>query len=167
MPDGELVQAIQEEEAAENELLAETAPTGKFSATSMSRLMRAAEAFAEVAQGVDVQLGEPEATTDKLGNESVAFPPQLVRVLSMAEQMVEDAIAANVLAPEMALSMDGVSSDTQLAMLAGRLEEAARDRGFLRWLQEPPDEPEVQEEAPVEEAPVEDENPEAYLASRA
>lgn len=168
MPE-ELVQALQEEAAADDMMYEKTAPQGQFTLGAMNQLMESAEGFANAA-GMDIQLGrlgKADVSTTALGKESVQMPPSLMRILQMAKKMLEDAVDANVVDPDRAFTFDGVNSDTGLRMLATKLDLAQEDRGFRRWLSEAPEET-PDEEAGEEPAPEEqpEEDVEAYLASR-
>jgi hypothetical protein len=69
----------------------------------------------------------------------------------MIAAAVSDAIDADVLTPEMEISLEGIKSDRELAPLAGRLQMISKSKDFKKFLAEPKVEEEVMEEAPMAE----------------
>jgi len=65
------------------------------------------------------------------------LPTDLVRVLSMFMAAVDDAVASDVLSPEMAITFDGVTDDRALMLMAAKLAQISKSMEFKRFLKEP------------------------------
>lgn len=130
-------------EDAEEGLFSEMAPKGKFSKGAMASLVAAHNKVTSLF-GMKPY---PTFTSDV-----TEFPSLFAKELSMIASAVSDAIEADVLTPEMAISLDGIVSDRELAPLAGRLEMISKSKDFKKFLAEPKEEEEAEEvEAPEEE----------------
>lgn len=153
MAQGEAEGMVDQLRMAEEEEMQAMAPTGDFSKSALNSLVRAHN---KVSSLFDME------TYPDFSEGLEEFPARFVRELMMIAQAVSDAIDADILDGEMMIDLEGVSSDRDLALLAGRLESISKSKEFKRFLKEASevdDEPvEDKEEAsvPAEEASDED-----------
>ncbi len=136
----ELEKEVAGVEMEEEGLFAEMAPKGQFSKGAINSLVSAHNAVTKL-------FGLPAYATFE--SDVTEFPSNFVRELSMIAAAVSDAIAADVLTPEMEISLEGIKSDRELAPLAGRLQMISKSKDFKKFLAEPKEEEaEAPEEAP-------------------
>jgi len=153
MAQGEAEGMVDQLRMAEEEDMQSMAPTGDFSKSALNSLVRAHN---KVSSLFDME------TYPDFSEGLEEFPARFVRELMMIAQAVSDAIDADILDSEMMIDLEGVSSDRDLALLAGRLESISKSKEFKRFLKEASeadDEPvEDKEEGsvPAEEASDED-----------
>ena len=138
----ELEKEVAGVEMEEEGLFSEMAPKGQFSKGAINSLVSAHNAVTKL-------FGMPEYPVFE--SDVTEFPSKFVRELSMIAAAVSDAIAADVLTPEMEISLEGIKSDRELAPLAGRLQMISKSKDFKKFLAEPKVEEEVKEEAPMPE----------------
>ena len=153
--------AIADVGAKEDEANAAMAPVGDFSKAALNSLVKAHNKVTALFEGTETY---PEFEDDQ-----ETFPGEFVRELMMISQAVDDAIAAGLLEGDMAIDLDGVAEDRDLAMLAGRLDQIAKSKDFKRLLKEQPGpEEEGPKEEPAEEVPEgpTDEDLDALMSSR-
>jgi hypothetical protein len=105
------------------------APKGKFTPRGLGPLVKETNKLLPLfGQTPDYPMIEEELTQ---------LPTDFVRVLSMFVAAVDDAIEADVLSPEMALTFDGVTDDRSLMLMAGKLNQIGKSMEFKRFLKEP------------------------------
>lgn len=161
---------LSEAEQAETDNFATTAPIGEFSASALNSLTKAVNAlqplFSDPETGFFVE-DYPAFDVDQ-----TALPGEFMRLLSAVKQAVDDAVAQDIVSPELQFSLDVLKSDADLAQLAGRFTMLAKDKDFKRWLKEAPPAPTedqvqdaVDEEVSTALVPAEDEIA-ALFASR-
>lgn len=153
-----LAPEIQEAEMADEEMFQAMAPKGKFTPRGLNALVKATNSLLPLfGQTADYPMFKEEAPV---------LPTDFVRVLAMFSSAAEDAIAQDVLDPEMSIDMEGVMNDTGLMQLAGKIEKLAKDKSFKKFLSEPM--PEQEEEAAMEEegAPMSAEDEDALMMER-
>ena len=124
-----------EAEDSEEGMYEETAPKGKFSPKGLMPLVKAANALLPAfGQTPDYPaLKEP----------MTQLPTDLTRVLSMFIAAVDDAVSAEAVDPQMTLSLDGVTDDRGLMLLAAKIDALAKNKDFKRFLKEPGPMPEA------------------------
>ena len=151
MAQGEAEGMVDQLRMAEEEEMKAMAPTGDFSKSALNSLVRAHN---KVSSLFDME------TYPDFSEGLEEFPARFVRELMMIAQAVSDAIDADILDSEMMIDLEGVSSDRDLALLAGRLESISKSKEFRRFLKEATgeeEEPEKEEPSvPAEEASDED-----------
>lgn len=125
-------------------------PTGNFSKGALNSLV---SAFNKVAPLFEID-AYPTFSKDE-----TTFPGEFTRQITMISGAVDDAIKEEVVGPDMAISLEGVSSDKDLAMLAGKMNMLAKSKDFKKFLAEPP----VEQEAPESPAMDEEANDEASI----
>lgn len=165
MPNAEVQPAMDMEieistaEQSEDEMFAQMAPTGDFSANAMNRLV---DATNKLLPAFDQEPNYP-SFSDKVNT----FPGDFVRILAMFQGAVNMAVDYDVIDEEMDFMMEDINDDRAIMMLAGKLSKLANDRAFKSFLQNPPD---VEEEAPEPMEPEEevmgDEEMDDLFASR-
>ena len=124
---------MQEEDA----LFMEMAPKGVFSKGALNSLVKAHNKLTPLF-GLEPY---PTFTED-----ATSFPTKFVREIMMIAKAVEDAIGEDVLDPSMAISIEGIKSDRDIAALTARLDLVSRQKDFKKFLESPPP-----VEAPVKE----------------
>ena len=144
------VEQVGMEDAA---MIQEMAPIGNFSKAGVDRLVKSVNKL------VPLFGGEPVASPE---GDLQQFPEDLTRVLAMLLTATETAVSADIIDPELLISLDGLQDDSGVSMLTGRLEMLGKDKDFKKFLQAPPEEAvvepeEVEEELESEELPDESE----------
>ena len=127
MAQGEAEGMVDQLRMAEDAEMSAMAPTGNFSKVALNSLVRAHN---KVSSLFDME------TYPDFSEGLEEFPANFVRELMMIAQAVSDAIDEDVLEGEMMIDLEGVSSDRDLALLAGRLESISRSKDFKRFLKE-------------------------------
>ena len=151
----ELEKEVAGVEMEEEGLFAEMAPKGQFSKGAINSLVSAHNAVTKLFDLPAYATFESDVTE---------FPSNFVRELSMIAAAVSDAIAADVLTPEMEISLEGIKSDRELAPLAGRLQMISKSKDFKKFLAEPKEE---EAEAPeASEMPEEEMDMDALMMER-
>ena len=128
---------------AEEGMFEEMAPKGKFTPKGLMPLVK------ETNKMLPLFGQEPNypALKEAMGQ----LPTDFVRILAMFSAAVDDAIAADVLSPDMALDFSAVKDDTGLMMLAGKLNNILKSMEFKRFLKEPQPEKGEEEEMTYDE----------------
>ena len=126
---------------AEDDMMEEMAPKGKFTPKGLAPLVKATNALLPLFG----QTGDYPMITETV----TVIPTDLFRVLSMFAAAVDDAIAGDMIDGEMAMDFSGVRDDSSLMLLAGKLSKLAANRDFKKFLKEPM--------APKEESGVDEE----------
>jgi len=127
---------------AEEGLLMEIAPKGSFSKGALNSLVKAHNKVSSL-------FGLP--TYPSFAEDIKVFPARFVRELQMIIKAVDDAISEDVLDSSMALTLDRIKGDRDLAALAGRLDLVSRQKDFKKWLEsDQPVAEVVEEEMPAE-----------------
>lgn len=128
-------------ESVKEDLFMEMAPKGSFSKGALNSLVKAHNKVSSL-------FGLP--TYPSFEMDQTSFPSRFVKELSMIMKAVDDAIAEDVLDDSMALTLDNIKADRDLAALAGRLDLISRQKDFKKWLESAPKVEEVEEEMPEE-----------------
>lgn len=129
-------------ESVKEDLFMEMAPKGSFSKGSLNSLVKAHNKVSSL-------FGLPAYPSFEM--DQTSFPARFVKELSMIMKAVDDAIAEDVLDESMALTLDNIKADRDVAALAGRLDLISRQKDFKKWLEsEQPKVEEVEEEMPEE-----------------
>lgn len=140
-PEGPMADELGQAEQADSEMFQSMSPEGDFTSRGLDPLVKATNKL--------LPLFDQEPSYPKVEDTNV-LPEDFTRVLSMFVGAVDEAIAAQAISPEMAISLDDVRDDTGLLTIAGKLDVLAKDREFKRFINEA--EAPVEEEAPVEDA---------------
>jgi len=128
-PKGPMGMMGAEAEDAEEGMYEEMTPKGKFSPKGLMPLVKAANAL--------LPLFGQTPDYPALNEPMTELPVDMTRVLSMFIAAVDDAMEADALGPDMALSLDGVVDDRGLMLLAAKIGALAKDKEFKRFLKEP------------------------------
>lgn len=129
-PMGSPVPSTQEAQESEESMYQVAAPKGNYTIKGLNPLV--------IATNKLLPLFGQEPTYPKFSGPLKELPTDFVRVLTMFKTAVDDAIAEEEVAPEMAFELDGIVDDTTLAMLAGKLSKLAIDKAFKKFLSSPP-----------------------------
>jgi len=133
---------IQSAEQEDEQGFADKAPRGMFTRKGLNNLVKATNRLLPAfEQTPDYPMFE--ADTEQL-------PTDFVRVLSMFEGAVQQAISDGVVGEDMMISLDGVSDDQALNLLAGKVTALAQNKEFKKFLKNPPA-PKQEEEPSMEE----------------
>ena len=141
--------AIEDAQVAEEEMLQEAAPKGKFTPKGLNSLVKATNQL--------LPLFEQEGDYPTFDADLTELPSDFVRVLSMFQAAIGDAIAAEEVEAELGFELMDLRDDTGLTGLAGKLASVAKSKDFKKFLAVPKAE---EDEAPAEEAPAPDAEPE-------
>lgn len=118
-----------ETEEMEDEVYASSAPKGRFSGKALNGLVDATNRLLPLFGVTDAY--------PKFGNEmQTTLPPAFMRVLSMFEKAVGDAVAEGVLPEDASIDLTIITDDAGLQGLAGRIGMAAKAPGFKRFLKQ-------------------------------
>ena len=167
MPDAEAQPAMEmevviaEAEQSEDEMFAQMAPMGDFSANAMNRLV---DATNKLLPAFDQEPNYPQ-----FSDRVTSFPGDFARILAMFQGAVNMAVDYDVIDEENDFLMEDINDDRAIMMLAGKLTKLANDRNFKSFLQNPPEtepEEEPMEEAMAEDAAMSDEEMDDLFAAR-
>ena len=146
---------IEQGNAATDDLVDELAITGDYSDAGLGRLIAGLNAILPcfgVTEKLDKGL--------KL-DEDGRIPMEVNRYVLASADAINDAVELEILDPEMAVDLDGITDDTALTQLSGLLRTASVDKAFKKFLKEPADEieePEADEQPEPETEPEQDED---------
>jgi hypothetical protein len=124
-----VAEMLNEAELADEEMYDKMSPTGEFTKKGLNNLVSATNRLLPVfGQTPDY----PTFTEDL-----TKLPTDFVRVLSMFADAVDDAMEAEVVGADMALSLDAISDDLSLTAAASKLDALSRNKEFKKFLKEP------------------------------
>ena len=135
-------QAVDQAGAEDAAMIMELAPVGDFSKSSVDRLVKT------VNKMVPLFGGDPVVSPD---GDLQQFPEDLTRYLAMILTATEAAVQADIIDPELLVSLDDLQDDRGITMLTARLEMLLKDREFKKFLQTPMEETVVEEVMEEEE----------------
>jgi len=133
-PEGEpLGKEYEEAEESDKEMMMAMAPKGNFTSRGLAPLVRATNKILPLfGQSPDYPMVE----------DTKQLPEDFTRILAMVAGAVEEAIAAEVLEPEMAILLETIKDDSALMAVAGKLEMLSKMKEFKKFLSEPVEEEE-------------------------
>lgn len=134
--DADYSQELGMAEEADAEMYEAMAPRGDFTSRGLDPLVKATN---KLLPAFDQTPDYPQV------EDTNVLPTDFVRVLAMFQAAVEDAIANDVVRPEMRIDLDNVRDDTALMTIAGKLDMLSQDRAFKSFLKEPMEEDELEE----------------------
>jgi hypothetical protein len=144
-----------EVEAQEDEMYSSAAPKGRFSGKALNSLVDATNRLLPI-------FGITEAYPKFGGETQTSLPVAFVRLLTMFDKAIEDAVAEGVLPEDANIDMTIITDDAGLQGLAGRIGMAAKSPGLKRFLKRkvpgPGGEEMGGEEAPMSEMPEEEDD---------
>lgn len=142
-----------EVEAQEDEMYSSAAPKGRFSGKALNSLVDATNRLLPI-------FGITEAYPKFGGETQTSLPVAFVRLLTMFDKAIEDAVAEGVLPEDANIDMTIITDDAGLQGLAGRIGMAAKSPGLKRFLKRKVsgqgEEEMGGEEAPMSEMPEEE-----------
>lgn len=147
-------------ESTEDEMYSEAAPKGRFTGKVLNSLVDATNRILPLFGIKDLydRFTEPQLTS---------LPPDFARLLTMFGKAFEDAIEEGILSPDAKIDLSVVTDDQGLQGLAGRINMAAKNSGFKRFLSKRVVEPEEgTEETPMAQPPAEEMDTETLFAGR-
>ena len=147
---------------AEEEMMSEAAPSGKFTPKGLAPLVKATNMLLPLfGQTPDYPM---------INQELSQLPVDFFRVLSMFSAAVDDAIAEEVIGQEMAIDFNSVKDDTSLMLLSGKIQQLSKDKDFKKFLKEAPKEEtnasEAGEDYGMEEEEMSSENADQLMMGR-
>lgn len=154
---GPLAEDLEMAEEADADMYEAMAPKGTFTSRGLDPLVKSVNMI--------LPLFEQSADYPKISDTDV-LPTDLVRILSMVSAASADAVAEEVVGPEMEISLDGIRDDTGLMSLSGKLQMLAKDKSFKAFLKEPMKEEEAEEEEVEEESEMGEEDMDAFMMGR-
>lgn len=152
--DAELNEAEEVDEAS----FAAIAPQGRFGTADLNLLVDA----------VNLILPAFEQSPDypKFSEDVTVLPTDFVRVLSMVQGAVNEAVGQDKIDAEIDFTLEEITDGNALNLLAGKISQLAKNRDFKRFLSEPPVIEEMEEEMPEQEQMQSPEELDALFASR-
>jgi hypothetical protein len=134
---------------SQDQLASSMAPTAvkMFSKRALNALVKSFNALAPVYGLMETY---PEFTAD-----AKTLPNDFVKYLIMVGQSTRDAVAQDIIDPELIVSLDGIKDDKGILRMSAQLDGLRKDRGFKAFLTEAPDyeaEDTAEAEQPIEEA---------------
>ena len=117
-------------EESEDEMYAAAAPKGRFSGKTLNALVDAANRLTPL-------FGISEKYEKFGGETQTTLPPEFMRLISMFAKAIEDAVAEGVLTEDAMVDVTGITDDSGIQGLAGRLNMAAKSAGFKKFLKQP------------------------------
>ena len=127
-PEEPMGSELEQAEETDMALYEEMAPKGNFTSRGLAPLVKAANKL--------LPLFDQTGDYPPIGD-TTTIPTDFTRILAMFKSAVDDAVAKEVLNPEMAIMLDNVRDDSALMSLAGKLDMLSKDRGFKQFLKEP------------------------------
>lgn len=147
-------------EAQEDEMYSEASPKGRFSGKVLNTLVDATNRILPL-------FGIKEAYDKFTEPKLTSLPPDFTRLLTMFGKAFEDAIDEGILSPDAKIDLSVVTDDQGLQGVAGRLNMAAKNSAFKRFLSKRVvEDEEGTEEVPMEEPPVEEMDTETLFSQR-
>lgn len=116
-----------ETEEMEDEVYASSAPKGRFSGKALNSLVDATNRLLPL-------FGVTDAYPKFGGEVQTTLPPAFMRVLTMFQKAIGDAVAEGVLPEDASVDLTIITDDAGLQGLAGRLGMAAKSPGLKRFL---------------------------------
>lgn len=116
-----------ETEEMEDEVYASSAPKGRFSGKALNSLVDATNRLLPL-------FGVTDAYPKFGGEMQTTLPPAFMRVLTMFQKAISDAVAEGILPEDASIDLTIVTDDSGLQGLAGRLGMAAKSPGLKRFL---------------------------------
>ncbi len=126
---------VQEAEMADDEMFSEIAPKGRFSSKALNSLVKSTN---KLLPAFDQEPSYPEFDPGKYE----VFPTDFTRILSMFTGASRDAAAENSIPSDLVVSLDGVTDDPAVNLLAGKIGALSKSREFKKFLDE-----EIEEES--------------------
>lgn len=139
----EVIQGQEQIAVQEDQLVGEFQPTGRFSKKSLNTLVKVTKQLQPM---FGLNADYPNFTEDQ-----TEFPIEFVRLLLMFKQSIDDAIVEDVVGEEETFTLEEITDDKSIQLLAGKLGMVARDKKFKKWLARP--EAEAPTEVPAEDIP--------------
>lgn len=126
---GPLSGGLKEAAYADSETVKVLSPKGNFTGRGLAPLVKATNKL--------LPLFGQSGDYPTLPGNLKELPEDFTRVITMFVAAVNDAIAEEVVGPEMAISLDSITDDTGLLTLAGKLQMLASSKDFKKFLSEP------------------------------
>lgn len=121
---------VEEVQAEDAKMVGELSPKGNFTGRGLAPLVKSTNKL--------LPLFGQTGDYPQLARNLKQLPEDFTRVLLMFKTAVDDAIAEEVVGPEMAINLDAIVDDTTLMALSGKLDMLSRTREFKKFLSEPP-----------------------------
>lgn len=139
MMEADMDDKISQAAMADKQISQAASPKGRFSKAALNQLVSAVQPVIAL---FGIQEPYPAFSADQ-----TELPAEFFELLTMLQAAVNDAIAAEVISPDMAIDLN-VVDDRGLKMLSSRMSMLAKDKSFKQFLKEP--------KAAVSEMPVEE-----------
>tara|TARA_R110000824_G_scaffold6216_5_gene28790 strand:- start:464 stop:991 length:528 start_codon:yes stop_codon:yes gene_type:complete len=139
----EVLQGTEGVAMAEDEMVGEFQPRGSFRKKPLNTL---------VMQTTKLQpLFGLKGDYPKFDDDQTELPIEFVRLLMMFKQSIDDAIMADVIDEDSTFTMEDITDDSSIKILAGKLGSVVRDKKFKKFLSESAPTEEGMEEEMTEE----------------
>jgi|TARA_R110000824_G_scaffold13196_3_gene57434 hypothetical protein len=145
----EVVQGTEAVAVAEDEMVGEFQPRGNFKKKPLNTLVMMTSKMQPL-YGL-------KGDYPKFDEDQTELPIEFVRLLMMFKQSVDDAIVADVVDEDKSFTMEEITDDSSVKILAGKLGTVVRDKKFKKFLSESAPADEGMEEEIVEEPSLDEE----------
>ena len=135
---------IETAEGEDEAMYAEMAPTGRYSKKALNNLVKATNRLLPL---FEQKPDYPTFTQDVDGQ----LPTDFVRVLAMFQGAINGAVQMDAIDGEFDFTLEDLTDDNAINMVAGKLSSIAKNRDFRNFLKGPPEEGVVVEEAEMTE----------------
>jgi len=145
----EVAQGTEAVAVAEDEMVGEFQPRGNFKKKPLNTL---------VVQTTKMQpLFGLKGDYPKFKEDQTELPIEFVRLLLMFKQAIDDAITQDIVDEDSTFTMEEITDDSSIKILAGKLGKVVRDKKFKKFLSESAPTDEGMEEEIVEEPALDEE----------
>lgn len=127
---GPVTGMAQEAEMSDEQNYDAMSPTGNFTPKGLSALVKATN--------IMLPLFGQTGDYPMLNQPLKKLPTDFTRVLTMFKAATDDAIAEEVIGSDMAIDFEMLKDDSSLMLLAGKLNQLAKNKDFKKFLKEPP-----------------------------
>tara|TARA_R100000750_G_C2328637_1_gene89248 strand:- start:98 stop:628 length:531 start_codon:yes stop_codon:yes gene_type:complete len=128
----EVLEGMEQTAVAEDELVGEFQPRGNFTRKPLNALV------------VQTKKGQPlyglKADYPDFPTDQTELPIEFVRILLMFKQSIDDAIVEDILDEEDTFTLEEITDDSSLKLLAGKLGKVFRNSKFKKFLATPDEE---------------------------
>jgi hypothetical protein len=141
-PEAPVNEMLDDLEEGDEALYDGMAPTGDFSKKSLNNLVSATNRLLPAfGQSADYPTFAEDLTK---------LPTDFVRVISMFADAADDAIEAEVVGSDMALSLDAITDDLSLTAAASKIDALSSNKDFKKFLRDPYAKSEAKEKPEME-----------------
>jgi hypothetical protein len=136
--EGPMAETLNEAETTDEMNYEAMSPEGDFKMNSMNALVKATNKLLP-AFG---QAPDYPTFSEDVGK----FPTEFTRILAMFSAASKDAADAEVIEPDLVVSLDDITDDRSVLLVSGKIDAMSRNKDFKKFLKEPMPQQEEEEE---------------------